>query len=137
MKAIAIIPARSGSKGLKDKNIKLLNGKPLIYYTIKAALDSNCFDEVYVSTDSEKYRDIAIECGASVPFLRNTENAGDKSSSWDVVRECLAKYKEIGKDFDCFMLLQPTSPLKQSKKKILILYLRLLSLSIHLFTVLH
>ena len=112
MKAIAIIPARSGSKGLKDKNIKLLNGKPLIYYSIKAALDSKCFDEVYVSTDSEKYRKIAIECGASVPFLRCAENAGDTSSSWDVVRECLLKYKEKGMDFGRFMLLQPTSPMR-------------------------
>lgn len=115
MKNIAIIPARSGSKGLKDKNIKLMNGKPLIYYSIKAAIESKCFDEVFVSTDSEHYRDIAIECGASVPFLRDPLNAGDKASSWDVVKETLNKYDELGKVFDTFCLLQPTSPLRTSK----------------------
>lgn len=115
MKNIAIIPARSGSKGLKDKNIKLLNGKPLIYYSIKAALDSGCFDEVMVSTDSENYRQIAIECGASVPFLRSEKNSQDKSGSWDVVIECLENYKKLGKTFDNFMLLQPTSPLRTSQ----------------------
>lgn len=115
MKNIAIIPARSGSKGLKDKNIKLMNGKPLIYYSIKAAIDSKCFDEVFVSTDSEHYRKIATECGASVPFLRDFINAGDKSSSWDVVEESLIKYGEMGKKFDTFCLLQPTSPLRTAQ----------------------
>ena len=109
---IAIIPARSGSKGLKDKNIKLLNGKPLIYYSIQAALQSGCFDEVFVSTDSEHYRQIAIECGASVPFLRSNENATDTADSWDVVRETIKNYEKLGKHFDGFMLLQPTSPLR-------------------------
>ena len=87
----------------------------MIYYSIKAAIDSKCFDEVYVSTDSEAYRDIAIECGASVPFLRDPVNAGDKSSSWDVVKECLRKYSEAGKNFDTFCLLQPTSPLRDAE----------------------
>lgn len=109
---IAIIPARSGSKGLADKNIMLLKGKPLIAYTIESAIDSGCFDEIYVSTDSEKYADIAKAYGASVPFLRNEENAKDGSSSWDVVREALRKYEEAGKYFDKCMLLQPTSPLR-------------------------
>lgn len=112
MKRIAIIPARSGSKGLKDKNIKLINGKALIYYSIQAAIESKCFDEIYVSTDSDIYKKIALECGANVPFLRDEKNAGDKSSSWDVVEECIIKYKGIGREFDEFMLLQPTSPLR-------------------------
>ena len=73
MKNIAIIPARSGSKGLKDKNIRLLNGKPLLAYSVEAALESGVFDEVMVSTDSEKYAEIAKEYGASVPFLRSAE----------------------------------------------------------------
>ena len=115
MKNIAIIPARSGSKGLKDKNIKLMNGKPLIYYSIRAAIDSKCFDEVFVSTESELYWDIALTCGASVPFLRDNINAGDKSSSWDVVKEAINKYKMIGKEFDTFCLLQPTSPLRTAE----------------------
>ena len=74
-KTIAIIPARSGSKGLKDKNIKDLNGKPLIAYTIEAAKKANIFDEIIVSTDSEKYAQISRSFGASVPFLRSEENS--------------------------------------------------------------
>lgn len=112
MKNIAIIPARSGSKGLKDKNIKPLNGKPLIAYSIEAALDSGLFDEVMVSTDSEMYADISREYGAHVPFLRPDELATDTASSKDVILDVLAKYEVAGKTFDTFTLLQPTSPLR-------------------------
>ena len=115
MKSIAIIPARSGSKGLVDKNIIELNGKPLIYYTIKAAMKSKCFDEVMVSTDSEKYAAIAKECGAKVPFLRSTVNSGDGAGSWDTVREVLAQYDDMGYGFNYVTLLQPTSPLRTSE----------------------
>ena len=115
MKNLAIIPARSGSKGLNDKNIKLLNGKPLIWYSIRAALESHCFDEIMVSTDSERYAEIAKECGASVPFLRNPENATDTASSWDTVKEVLNEYDKKGRRFDNVMLLQPTSPLRKSE----------------------
>lgn len=111
-KIIAIIPARSGSKGLPDKNIIDLNGHPLIYYTIKAAFDSGLFDEVMVSTDSELYADIAKKCGAKVPFLRSEKTSGDKVGSFDVVREVLSGYKELGREFDYIALLQPTSPLR-------------------------
>lgn len=112
MRNIAIIPARSGSKGLKDKNIKELCGKPLMAYSIEAAFDSGMFDEVMVSTDSDRYAEIAIQYGASVPFLRSEENASDSASSWSMVEEVLSKYKEAGKVFDTFCLLQPTSPLR-------------------------
>lgn len=112
MKNLAIIPARSGSKGLKDKNIKLLNGKPLIAYTIEAAKKSGLFNEIFVSTDSEKYAKIAQVWGANVPFLRSDELSTDIASSWDVVREAINKYKENGKEFDTIALLQPTSPLR-------------------------
>ena len=115
MKNLAIIPARSGSKGLANKNIKLLNGKPLLVYTIEAAKESNMFEEVFVSTDSAEYVDIARKYGASVPFMRSMETASDSSSSWDVVRETLEKYKEIGKEFDTISLLQPTSPLRRAE----------------------
>lgn len=115
MKNIAIIPARSGSKGLPDKNIKELNGMPLVAYSIKSALASGMFDTVMVSTDSEHYANIAVKYGAKVPFLRDAENAGDKSSSWDVVREVLEKYKGLGYEFDSICLLQPTSPLRTSQ----------------------
>ncbi len=115
MRNIAIIPARSGSKGLKDKNIRMLNGKPLMAYTIEAALKSKCFDVVMVSTDSKKYAKIARENGAEVPFLRNEETSRDKTSPWDVMKEVLEKYKELGEEFDTFALLQPTSPLRTAK----------------------
>ena len=115
MKNLAIIPARSGSKGLKDKNIKLLNGKPLISYTIEAAINSKMFDEVMVSTDSIEYAEIAKLYGAKVPFMRNSELSNDTASSWDVVRDVLNKYKEAGKEFDTVALLQPTSPLRTAQ----------------------
>ena len=93
MKYLAIIPARSGSKGLKDKNIKLLNGKPLIAYTIEAALTTKIFEEVMVSTDSSYYAELSRQYGASVPFLRKEELAKDNTSSWDVVKQVLEDYK--------------------------------------------
>lgn len=115
MKNIAIIPARSGSKGLKDKNIKLLNGQPLLKYSVETAISSRVFDEIMVSTDSEHYATIAKMCGASVPFLRSDDNSGDKASSWDVVIEVLNYYKQNGQIFDTFCLLQPTSPLRKAE----------------------
>ena len=114
MKNIAIIPARSGSKGLPDKNIKMLSGKPLIAWSIEAAISSGVYDEVMVSTDSEKYADIARSFGAKVPFLRSAEASSDTSSSWDAVREVILKYQELGQHFDTFTLLQPTSPLRSA-----------------------
>ncbi len=112
MKRIAVIPARSGSKGLKDKNIKEMAGKPLMAYTIEAALSSGVFDEVMVSTDSDRYAEIARKYGASVPFLRSEETSGDKASTWDTVREVLSNYSNLGVEFDVVAVLQPTSPLR-------------------------
>ncbi len=116
MKCIAIVPARSGSKGIKDKNIRPVNGKPLIHYTLEAAVESEVFDEVMLSTDSCQYADIARQVkGVSVPFLRDVSNSMDNSSTWDVVREVLNNYKAQGTEFDAFCVLQPTSPLRTSK----------------------
>ena len=112
MCSIAIIPARSGSKGLPGKNIKPLNGKPLLAYSIEAALASGRFDTVHVSTDSERYADIARQYGADEPFLRSAEASSDTASSEDAIREVLRRYEEMGQRFDAFMLLQPTSPLR-------------------------
>jgi len=114
LKNLAIIPARSGSKGLKDKNIRDLNGKPLMAYTIEAARQSGLFEDVVVSTDCECYARVAVEHGARVPFLRPDELATDTASSWDVVRDVVTKYQKIGKRFDTVALLQPTSPLRTS-----------------------
>ena len=115
MKNLAIIPARSGSKGLKDKNIKNLAGKPLLAYAINAAIDSGLYDTVHVSTDSEIYADIAEKNGADVPFLRNAETATDTSSTWDAVKYVLQEYEKQGKTFDVITVLQPTSPLRTSR----------------------
>ena len=115
MKNIAIIPARAGSKGLPDKNIKLLNGKPLLQYSVEAALGSGCFDKVMVSTDSGKYAEIAREAGAEVPFLRSAYTSTDKASSWDMVEEVLDGYGRLGHTFDTFCLLQPTSPMRTAE----------------------
>lgn len=115
MKNIAVITARSGSKALVDKNIKLLAGKPLLAYTIEAAKESGCFDTIMVSTDSEKYAVIARDYGAQVPFLRSEATSSDTAGSWDVVREVICQYKELGEVFDSVCLLQPTSPLRTAE----------------------
>lgn len=113
MDNLAIVTARSGSKGLKDKNIKLLNDHPLIAYSIWAAQRSGMFKEIFVSTDSEQYAAIARQYGANVPFLRSDELSGDHASSWDAVSEAIEQYKKMGRQFDTVTLLQPTSPLRQ------------------------
>ena len=115
MNNIAIIPARSGSKGLRDKNIKKMEGRPLLEYSIDAAIQAGLFSEIMVSTDSEIYAEIARNAGASVPFLRNGETSQDRTSSWEVVREVLANYQKAGKSFETVCLLQPTSPLRKAQ----------------------
>lgn len=112
MARIAIIPARSGSKGYKDKNIALLNDKPLLAYTIEAALKSDLFDLVHVSTDSEQYAEIARAYGADVSFLREKDLAQDKSNSWSVLKFVITQFKNLGLEYEELVLLQPTSPLR-------------------------
>lgn len=114
-KTIAIIPARSGSKGLPDKNIKTLNGKPLLWYSVNAAIKSGMFDEIMVSTDSEEYAKIAQSCGAKVPFLRSEANSGDASGTFDAVREVLEHYRKAGREFENVTILQPTSPFRSGE----------------------
>ncbi len=113
-KFIAIIPARGGSKGIKNKNIVLLRGKPLIAYTIEAAKESRIFDEILVSTDSTEIARVATKYGANVPFMRPTELSTDSASSIDVIVHTLSYFIENGTYFDYFVLLQPTSPLRTS-----------------------
>ena len=115
IKRIAIITARSGSKGIRDKNIRPLMGKPLMVYSIEAALDSGAFDSVFVSTDSAEYARIAEAAGADAHFLRSETNSSDKASSWDTVREVIGRFGEEGRTFDEIMLLQPTSPLRTAE----------------------
>lgn len=109
---LAIIPARSGSKGIKDKNIKNINNKPLMAYTIEASIKSKIFDDIIVSTDSFEYRSIARSYGAWVPFLRSKELATDTTSILEVILNVLNKLENIGKTYDYFVLLKPTSPLR-------------------------
>ncbi len=113
--SIAIITARSGSKGLPDKNIKLLCGKPLMAYSIEAALKSGCFNKVFVSTDSKKYAEIAVSCGAECSFLRSAETSGDSAGSWNVIKEVIERLELSGEHYDKIMLLQPTSPLRTAE----------------------
>ena len=115
MNNLAVITARSGSKGLKDKNIKMLKDKPLLAYSIEAAKQSGIFSKIFVSTDSERYAETARKYGADVPFLRSEKIAGDSASSWDAVRESLCRYEDLGQQFDTVCLLQPTSPLRSSE----------------------
>ena len=115
MKRLAIITARSGSKGLPDKNIRSIMGKPLLAYSIEAARDSGLFDRIYVSTDSKRYKKIAEEWGAEVPFLRPESLAGDTVSSWDVVKQALEVFSEMGEEYKEIALLQPTSPLRSAE----------------------
>lgn len=112
MKNLAIISARSGSKGLKDKNIKDLCGKPLLAYSIETAIESRVFSVVMVSTDSIEYAEIAKKYGAEVPFFRSYETSSDIAGSWEVVEEVLLRYRDLGEQFDTVCLLQPTSPLR-------------------------
>ena len=109
---VGLIPARSGSKRVKDKNIRLLAGHPVMAYTIAAALESKVFSDVIISTDSEKYAEIARHYGAEVPFLRPSELAGDISPDIEWLEYTLKKLEEDGRKYDCFSILRPTSPFR-------------------------
>ena len=112
MRILAIVPARGGSKGIKDKNIKEIEGRPLIEYTIEAAKRCEYIDEIVVSTDSEKIAKVAKKAGAKVPFLRPDELASDTARTIDVVLFTIEQLKLIGQEYDIVVLLQPTSPLR-------------------------
>jgi N-acylneuraminate cytidylyltransferase len=113
MKVYAIIPARSGSKGVIDKNIKDLNGKPLISYSIMSGLKSKMIDRVIVSTDSEQYKTISEEYGAEVPFLRPDSISGDKATDLEAMIHALDWFKENeGEEPDLIVHLRPTTPLR-------------------------
>ena len=114
LKVLAIIPARGGSKRLKNKNILLLNKKPLIAYTIEAAKKVNYIDKVLVSTDSEKIAQVAKKYGAEVPFLRPKNISGDKTSDYPVLAHAI-KYmaEKEGFQADIIVFLRPTVPLRE------------------------
>ncbi len=111
--SVALIPARSGSKRVADKNIRPFMNHPLIAYTIASALQSGIFSAVVVSTDSEHYAAIARKYGAETPFLRPLELAGDLSPDIDWIEHALMQLRKGGREFDCFSILRPTSPFRQ------------------------
>lgn len=111
-KILALIPARGGSKGIKDKNIRLLNNQPLIAYTIQAADESEYVDDIIVTTDSERIAEIAKKYGAEVPFIRPEKLADDKAKTIDAVLHAIYFLKKLGRKYDILCLLQPTSPLR-------------------------
>lgn len=111
MSRIAIIPARGGSKRIPRKNIKEFCGKPILAYSIEAALQTKLFDEVMVSTDDNEIADISKKYGASVPFLRSAETANDFAILKDVLNEVLSEYKKLGKEFNEVCCILPTAPL--------------------------
>lgn len=110
MGSVAIITARGGSKRIPGKNIKEFCGRPIIEYSIRAALDSGAFEEVMVSTDDDKIAEVARMAGAAVPFKRSEDTAGDYATTDEVIAEVLNKYSEQGRNFDNFCCLYPTAP---------------------------
>lgn len=112
MKIVAVIPARAGSKRLLGKNVKLLGGRPLIAWTIKAALESASVSDVVVTTDDQETADIARRYGASIPGLRPAHLATDTATSVDVVMHVVDEYERLNGPVEGVLLLQPTSPFR-------------------------
>lgn len=112
MKILGLIPARAESKGVPEKNIKLLGGKPLLVYSIEAGLSCETLTELVVSTDSEEFAEISRKHGASVPFLRPKALATDNSPSIDTVIHAVDFFRRKGKEFAAVCLLQPTVPFR-------------------------
>lgn len=116
MKSIAIITARGGSKRIPRKNIKEFCGKPIIAYSIEAAVCSELFDEVMVSTDDEEIASVARQYGAKVPFYRSEATSNDFASTKDVLLEVLKNYADRGQDFDVAACIYPTAPFVTASK---------------------
>ncbi|HXB41272.1 MAG TPA: pseudaminic acid cytidylyltransferase [Bacteroidia bacterium] len=115
-KTIAIITARGGSKRIPRKNIKLFLGKPIIQYSIEAAIQSGCFDEIMVSTDDEEIATTATKYGAKIPFMRSEKNSGDFSTTADVITEALNEYKSRGVEYQFACCIYPTAPFVTANK---------------------
>lgn len=110
MNALAIITARGGSKRIPRKNVKPFLGKPILLYSVEAALQAGVFEEVMVSTDDEEIAKLAKEAGAKVPFFRSSETANDYATTADVILEVIHCYKEMGKEFQQICCIYPTAP---------------------------
>lgn len=116
MKSICIIPARGGSKRIPRKNVKDFLGKPIISYSIEAALKSDVFDEVMVSTDDQEIAEIALKYGAKVPFLRSEETSNDFATTSDVINEVIEWYRQNGQEFDIICCIYATAPFVTPEK---------------------
>lgn len=116
MSSIAIITARGGSKRIPRKNIKEFCGKPIIAYSIEAALQSGIFDEVMVSTDDEEIAQVSRRYGANVPFFRSEATSNDYATTADVLHEVLAEYEKRGRSFDIMSCIYPTAPFVTAAK---------------------
>ncbi|MGI6218214.1 MAG: pseudaminic acid cytidylyltransferase [Coriobacteriales bacterium] len=116
MGSLCVITARGGSKRIPHKNIRDFCGKPIIAYSIKAALESELFDEVMVSTDDMKIAEVARFYGASVPFMRSAETSDDFSTTSDVLSEVVGEYRSRGVEFDLLCCIYPTAPFVTAKK---------------------
>lgn len=112
---ICVIPARGGSKRIPRKNIKEFLGKPIIAYSIQAALDSGLFDEVMVSTDDLEIAEIAKNFGAKVPFMRSVKNSDDFATTFDVIEEVIQVYKSQGKEFENICCIYSCAPFVTSE----------------------
>ena len=115
-KRLAMITARGGTKRIPRKNIKEFCGKPILFYSIEAALSSGVFDEVMVSTDDEEIARLAKQAGAKVPFMRSDATANDYASTDEVIMEVLKEYEKQGQFFDSFCCIYPTAPFITGKR---------------------
>lgn len=116
MKNLAIITARGGSKRIPRKNIKDFCGKPILAYSVEAAVASGIFDEVMVSTEDEEIAELARKYGAKVPFYRSEKTAGDYATTNDVILEVLCEYEKRGEHFDLGCCIYPTAPFVTAEK---------------------
>jgi N-acylneuraminate cytidylyltransferase len=116
VKTVAIITARGGSKRIPGKNIKEFCGKPIIAYSIQAALDSQLFDAVMVSTDDEKIADVARSLGAEVPFMRSEKTSNDFATTEDALKEVIENYHKQGEEFELACNIYPTAPFITAKR---------------------
>lgn len=116
MKRLAIITARGGSKRIPHKNIREFCGKPILYYSIEAALSSGLFDTVMVSTDDKRIAEEAGKAGAEIPFFRSEKTSGDFSTTAEVLLEVLEEYEKLGQSFDLACCIYPTAPFLTSEK---------------------
>lgn len=114
MEILYLIPARGGSKGIPGKNIKLLQGKPLICYSIDTARGLSSDENICVTTDDKEIKKVCEDYGLKVPFLRPEYLATDEASSYDVIKHAVGYFQSMGKKYDAVVLLQPTSPLRTS-----------------------